>query len=85
VAALELLYYGRLRDELGRDREPVDLPSHVLTVQDLLGWLRDRGDPYALALSPGSVRAAVGDEWAEEQDSVFGAIEVALFPPVGVL
>ena len=86
MAALEILYYGRLRDEIGRDREHVDLPSHVLTVEDLLAWLRDAGEPHASALADaGSLRAAVAGEWAERRDSLFGAVEVALFPPVGVL
>ena len=86
MAALEILYYGRLRDEIGRDREHVDLPSHVLTVEDLLTWLRDTGEPHASALADGeTLRAAVAGEWAERRDSLWGAVEVALFPPVGVL
>ena len=84
MAALEILYYGRFRDEIGLDREQVDLPSHVLTVGDLLAWLRERGDPHAAALSDvRGVRAAVAGEWAEGGDSVFGAVEVTLFPPMG--
>lgn len=86
MAALEILYYGRLRDEIGRDREHVDLPSHVLTVEDLLAWLRDNGEPHASALADREgLRAAVAGEWADRRDSLFGAVEVALFPPVGVL
>ena len=86
MAALEILYYGRLRDEIGRDREEVDLPSHVLTIEDLLGWLRDRGEPHASAFGQaGPIGAAVAGEWAGAKDSVFGAVEVALFPPRGVL
>ena len=86
MAALEILYYGRLRDEIGRDREHVDIPSHVLSVEDLVGWLRGRGEPHASALAEGTViGAAVAGEWAEQKDSVFGAVEVGLFPPVGVL
>ena len=83
---MEILYYGRLRDEIGRDRELVDPPSHVLTVDDLLGWLRDRGDPHASALATeAAIGAAVAGEWAASGDSLFGAVEVALLPPVGVL
>jgi molybdopterin synthase sulfur carrier subunit len=86
MAALEVLYSGRRRDGIGRDRELVDLPSHVLTVDDLVAWLRTRGEPHATALADsGGLRAAVAGEWAERGDSLFGAVEVALFPPVGVL
>ena len=85
MATMEILYYGRLRDEIGRDREAVDLPSHVLTVEDLIAWLRDRGEPHASALAGEKIGAAVGDERAGPRDSVFGAPEVALLPPAGVL
>ena len=86
MAALDILYYGRLRDEIGRDREEVDVPSHVLTVEDLLAWLRERGEPHASAIGDGEgMSAAVGGEWAGHSDSLFGAPEVALFPPRGVL
>ena len=86
MAALEILYYGRLRDEIGRDRELVDLPSHVLSVDDLLAWLRGQGEPHRSALAaPAEIAAAVGDQWARSGDSLFGAVEVALLPPVGAL
>ena len=86
MAELEILYYGRLRDEIGLDREPVELPSHVLSVEDLLAWLRERGEPHAAALAdPAAIGAAVAGEWAGPKDSLFGAVEVALFPPRGVL
>ena len=86
MATLEILYYGRLRDEIGRDRDAVDLPSHILTVEDLIGWLRGQGEPYAAALaSPGDIGAVVAGDWAAASDSLFGAVEVALLPPRGVL
>ena len=86
MAELELLYFGRLRDDLGRDREAIDPPSHVLTVEDLVAWLRERGDPYAAAFGhPEKIRAAVDGEKAGPADSMFGAREVALFPPMGAL
>ena len=86
MAAIDILYYGRLRDELGRDREPVDVPSHVLTVEDLLVWLRDQSEAHASALGgEAEIGAAVAGEWAGPGDSVFGAAEVVLFPPRGVL
>lgn len=79
--AVDLLYFGTLRDALGRDAERIDPPSHVLTISDLLGWLGERGPPYAEALSDQSwIRAAVDRGHAGLDDSFFGAREVALFP-----
>ena len=86
MAAIDILYYGRLRDQIGLDREAVDVPSHVLSVEDLIGWLRGRGEPHASALADSAaIGGAVGGEWAGHPDSVFGAAEVVLFPKRGVL
>ena len=82
---MEILYYGRLRDEIGRDREEIDPPSHVLTVEDLVAWLRGRGEPHASALARGEIHASVSGQWVRGKESLFGAVEVALLPPVGVL
>jgi molybdopterin converting factor small subunit len=81
---VDLLYFGMLRDALARDGERVDPPSHVLTVEDLIGWLCERGEPYATAFA-GTVEGAVEGEAARPSDSFFGAREVALFPPRGAL
>jgi len=83
---LDILYFGSFRDAIGRDGERVDPPSHVLTVSDLIQWLAGQGEPYAsLFVDPSRVRAAVEDSAAALEDSVFGACEVALFPPGGVI
>ncbi|HEY0626212.1 MAG TPA: MoaD/ThiS family protein [Allosphingosinicella sp.] len=83
---LDILYFGSFREAFGRDCERVDPPSHVLTVADLIEWLAVQGEPYASVFGDRSrVRAAVEGVSAAPGDSVFGAREVALFPPGGVL
>lgn len=83
MATVDLLYFGSLREAIGRDGERVDTPTHVLTVEDLVRWLAERGAPYNFALAdPARIRAAVDHEHAGLADSFFGAQEVALFPPV---
>jgi sulfur-carrier protein len=83
---LDLLYFGALRDSMGRDGERVDPPSHVVTVGDLVAWLAAKGGAYASALGdPARIHAAVEAEPAEQGGSIFGAREVALFPPPGAL
>ena len=84
MAEVDLLYFGSLREALGRERERVDPPSHVLTLEDLVAWLARRGEPYSEALA-GEVRGAVEGRSAGASDSVFGAREVALFPPPGLI
>ena len=84
MAIVDLVYFGHLREALGRDGERIDTPSHVLTIEDLLDWLAARGEPYERLLADrGRIRAAVDRQHADPGDSFFGAQEVALFPPPG--
>ena len=84
MAIVDLVYFGHLREALGRDGERIDTPSHVLTIEDLLDWLAARGEPYERLLADhGRIRAAVDRQHAGPGDSFFGAQEVALFPPPG--
>ncbi|HEX8669061.1 MAG TPA: MoaD/ThiS family protein [Allosphingosinicella sp.] len=83
---VDLLYFGALREALGRDGERVDPPSHILTVDDLVAWLGEQGEPYASAFADRArVRAAVEAECVSWEGNIFGAREVALFPPPGAL
>lgn len=84
--SIDILYLGALRGAVGCERERVDPPSHVLTVEDLIAWLRERSPAHAAALADTSrVHAAVEAEMAGHEDSVFGAREILLFPPPGAL
>lgn len=86
MGSLDILYFGRFRDALGCERERVDPPSHVLTLADLIEWLATQDARYARAFADrGCVRGAVEGVGASATGSVFGAREVALFPPGGVL
>jgi len=80
---IELLYFARVREAIGRNGETVDPPPDVVTVADLVAWLASRGGGYAEAFSdPAQVRAAIGDQFAEPHTPIAGAREMALFPPV---
>jgi sulfur-carrier protein len=83
MAALDILYFGSLREALGRDGERVDPPSHVLTIEDLRQWLTARGEPHSTLLSdPANLGAAIEHHPAGPNDSFFGARQVALFPKI---
>jgi len=86
AVAIDLFYFGAFRDAIGRDGERVDPPSHVVTVGDLVGWLAARGGSYGQAMAePARIHAAVEGQPAQHGGNIFGAREVALFPPPGAL
>ena len=83
MATVELLFFGSLRDALGRDGETVTLSEGVATVAGLIAWMAGRGDAEAAAFAdPARLRAAVDQRFAAPDASIAGAREIALFPPV---
>ena len=83
MASIELLYFARVREAIGRHAETVSPPSGVVTIADLVGWLAARGGGYAEAFAdPGLIRVAIGEDFADPNTPIAGAREIALFPPV---
>ena len=80
---MTLLYFAWVRQKVGAAEEQVDLPAGVVTVADLVAWLRSRGGGYADAFAdPARLRAAVDQEHVGFDAPVDSADEVAFFPPV---
>lgn len=78
---IEVLYFAWLRERIGLPRETVE--TEAATVADLVAELSAREDRYALAFSDMSaIRAAVDQDLVPLDTALFGAREVAFFPPM---
>jgi sulfur-carrier protein len=79
----KLVYFAWVRERIGKPEEEVSLPASVVTVEDLLHWLKGRGDEYAHALRHSEViRVAIDHEHVDHGEKIAGASEIALFPPM---
>lgn len=80
---IRVLYFARLREQLGQGEERFVLPAGVGNVGALRAYLVARGGAWAEALAaPRLVRAAVNQDMADAETAVNGGDEVAFFPPV---
>jgi molybdopterin synthase sulfur carrier subunit len=80
---LKLVYFARVREAIGFDREERDLPDNVQTVCDCLSWLAALGENYATAFADTShLRFALDQQMAAADSLLDGAKELAIFPPV---
>jgi molybdopterin synthase sulfur carrier subunit len=78
-----VLYFARLREAVGRDRETLELPGAVTTVGALRTWLIGRGSPWSDAFTEVKrIRAAVALRMAADDTRLADGDEVAFFPPV---
>ncbi|MSP81293.1 MAG: molybdopterin converting factor subunit 1 [Rhodospirillales bacterium] len=80
---MHLLYFGWVRQKIGRAGEALEPPPGVADVAQLIAWLKTRGSGYAEALRDiSALRVAVNQELAELGASVAQGDEIALFPPM---
>ena len=80
---MKLRYFAWVRERIGKAEEDIELPDAIVTVRDLLGWLKSRGEEYDYALqSPEVIRVAINQEHVDHREKVSGAREIALFPPM---
>jgi molybdopterin synthase sulfur carrier subunit len=80
---LNLLYFARLREDLGCAEETFVLSPSVQTVQALREALIARGPAWARALDgTRAVRVAVNQTMARADTPIKAGDEVAFFPPV---
>ncbi|QPC87334.1 molybdopterin converting factor subunit 1 [Mesorhizobium sp. NBSH29] len=80
---MKLIYFAWVRERIGLSEEYLSPPGDVKTVADLLHWLKGRGDEYEAALQfPEVIRVAINQEHVDHKQSIAGAHEIALFPPM---
>lgn len=80
---VKLLYFAWVRERIGRAEETVELPAHVTTVADLIGWLKTRGPEFEHAFVRGDlIRTAINQAHVKHAAPLEGAREIAFFPPV---
>jgi molybdopterin synthase sulfur carrier subunit len=80
---LTILYFAWLKEKIGKDEEVVQPPENVTTIGELIDWLTNRGPGYAEAFEDRDVvRAAIDQDFADQDELIAGATEIAFFPPV---
>ncbi|WP_332717638.1 molybdopterin converting factor subunit 1 [Pelagibacterium mangrovi] len=80
---MKVRYFAWLRERLGRDGDEVTPPDTVATVADLIDWLAERDEGFALATANRKlIRAAIDDELVDHDTPLAGTDNVALFPPM---
>jgi molybdopterin synthase sulfur carrier subunit len=79
---IRVLFFARLREELGESCLELSADDAGATVGELLGRLRARGDSWSQSLGAENMLCAVNQEQANPADPVGDGDEVAFFPPV---
>jgi molybdopterin synthase sulfur carrier subunit len=80
---MRLLYFAWVKEKIGIATEDIDVPANVVTIAELISWLKTRGPEFAHAFERSEViRAAVDQTHARHDTPIGGAREIAFFPPI---
>lgn len=80
---MKIRYFAWLRERLNRGEEDISPPPDVVTVGDLIQWLRDRDEAADLAMQkPNLIKAALDTEIVPHSTPIANAKVIALFPPM---
>ncbi|NTJ41767.1 molybdopterin converting factor subunit 1 [Agrobacterium larrymoorei] len=78
-----LVYFAWVREKIGKSEEDIDLPADVTTPRQLVTYLKTLGEEYEAAFEfPDVIRVAVNQEHVEHEESIVGAREIGIFPPM---
>jgi len=79
----KFVYFAWVRERIGIGEEEIELPADVKTGDDLMAWLKTRGENYEMALEhSNAIRIAVNQEHIHHSETLGNAKEIALFPPM---
>ena len=80
---MKVKYFAWVRERIGKSEETIEPPATVRTVDDLIGWLAQRGETYAYAFeTPRVIRAAIDHAHVKSDATIASAREIAFFPPM---
>jgi molybdopterin synthase sulfur carrier subunit len=80
---VEILYFARIKELVGMDREQLQLPQGIADISALIDHLcGDRGDEWSAALRQENLLIAVNQTMVKSDQRLGDGDEVAFFPPV---
>jgi molybdopterin synthase sulfur carrier subunit len=80
---VRIVYFAWVREKIGKSEEDIELPATVTTASELIQHLTALGEEYEAAFAfPDVIRVAVNQEHVEHDESIAGAREIGIFPPM---
>jgi sulfur-carrier protein len=80
---MRVLYFAWVKEKVGVTEEEIQPPDGVVTIAQLIDWLKARGPEFADAFAKSEViRAAINRIHVRHDAKIAGAREIAFFPPV---
>ena len=82
MAAIKILYFAKLRDQLGCEQEAFELTAQPCSITELKQQLAERDGVWQQVFTESQVLAAVNKGIANAETLIRSGDEVGFFPPV---
>ena len=80
---VKILYFAKIKELVGFDNEVIDLPSNVITFNELKNYLTLRGAPWSeIFLPENATRCALNYNLMNSNFTIEAGSEIAFFPPI---
>ena len=80
---MQIKYFSWVKDQIGEESENITITEQIVTVKDLINYLKKKNDKYAKAFHDDSViRCAVNMEVTDLNHKISDNDEIAFFPPM---
>lgn len=80
---MKILYFAWLRERLNRSSDEVNPPAEIVTLTDLVTWLRSRDEALDLAMeNPAIFKLSINARIVPWDTPIAGATEIAILPPM---
>ena len=80
---MQIKYFSWVKDQIEEESENITITEQIITVKDLINYLKKKNDKYTKAFSDDSViRCAVNMEVTDLNHKISDNDEIAFFPPM---
>ena len=80
---MHIKYFSWVKDQIGEESENIKITEEIITVNDLINFLKKKNDKYAKTFDDISViRCAVNMEVTDLNHKISDNDEIAFFPPM---
>ena len=80
---VKILYFAKIRELVSLDNEIIDLPSNVITFDELKNYFTLRGAPWSeIFLPENGTRCALNKNLMNSNFIIEAGSEIAFFPPI---
>ncbi len=80
---MKILYFAWLRERLNKGEEEVFPPNSVVTITNLIDWMAENDEGFALAFAKRSlIKTALDENIVEHDTPLENAKTIAFFPPM---